>query len=159
MKKKSIFLFLSMIVLGVCSALGFFNIKSEQVHAESSVYEGSTTASVWEGACENEVDETDFFTISATKEHHILTARGFGFFAQRVTSGLYPFIDEKVFLDCDIDLAKHEWKPIGYDDGHSFKGTFDGQGHSIYNLKISQKTSDYAGLFGFATGSISDLTQ
>ncbi len=157
MKKKSIFLFLSMIVLGVCSALGFFNIKSERVQAESDLYIGSTTASEWNGEYENEVDETDFFTISATKEHHILTARGFGFFAQRVTSGLYPFIDEKVFLDCDIDLAGKEWKPIGYDDGHAFKGTFDGQGHSIYNLKISQKTSDYAGLFGFATGSISNL--
>lgn len=173
MKRKSIFLFLSMFVLGVISTLGFFNIKSEQVYAES------TTASVWDGNYRSEVDETDFYTCSGCgvsssgTHHHILTATGFGFFAHRVISGLYPFLDETVYLDCDIDLKNNEWLPIGFDDGHSFKGTFNGQGHYIYNLKISNPEGkyrsvfnipsdvevnyNYAGLFGTAAGTISNI--
>ncbi len=154
MKKKSIFLFISMIVLGVMSTLGFFHVKSEPVYAES------TTASVWDGDYADEIDEIDFYTVAGSgvnpTTHHILTAKGFGFFAKRVTSGLYPFINETVYLDCDIDLDSKAWTPIGYDDGHSFKGTFDGQGHYIYNLKISS-ANGYAGLFGTSIGSISNL--
>ena len=56
MKRKSIFLFLSMFILGVVSTLGFFNTKSERVYAES------TSASTWGGTYASEVDETDFYT-------------------------------------------------------------------------------------------------
>lgn len=38
------------------------------------------------------------------------------------------------------------WEPIGAKD--VFSGTFDGGGHTINGLYISQTTSDYAGLFG-----------
>lgn len=171
MKRKSIFLFLSMMILGVCSTLGFFHIKSEHVYAES------TTASVWDGEYENDVADTDFFTCNGNCEngdtsthHHILTAKGFGFFARRVISGLYPFINETVYLDRDIDLKKLDWAPIGHDDGHAFKGAFNGQGHYIYNLKISNPKEvyknkfgtelekiNYAGLFGTTTGSVKNL--
>lgn len=59
-------------------------------------------------------------------------------------------------LTTDIDLAGHEWTPIGiglnktsiYDiDRNYFCGTFDGQGHTISNLKI-RGTHTFAGLFG-----------
>lgn len=60
---------------------------------------------------------------------------------------------DKHFKDCtlalttDIDLAGHEWTPIGIGLSNYFCGTFDGQGHTISNLKI-RGTYFYAGLFG-----------
>lgn len=60
-------------------------------------------------------------------------------------------------LTNDIDLSEFnggEWIPIGdYDNSeHAFQGTFDGQGHVIYNLKITQPSNmmsmSYNGLFG-----------
>ena len=51
----------------------------------------------------------------------------------------------------DIDLCGHEWTPIG--NGKHFKGTFDGQGHTISGMTIT----DHAGqnqkaLFGTVSG-------
>lgn len=51
-------------------------------------------------------------------------------------------------LTADIDLNHHEWKPIG--SGYQFKGTFDGQNHTVSNMKCT--TSQYAGLFGLLQG-------
>ena len=50
----------------------------------------------------------------------------------------------------DYDLNGKEWMPIGAsEDGSSgtFSGTFQGDDHIIYNLKITEGT-DYQGLFG-----------
>lgn len=62
-------------------------------------------------------------------------------------------------LTRDISLSDSaSWLPIGYftNEGDSepmpFKGNFDGQGYRIYNLKISDTTQDYAGLFGSIHG-------
>ncbi len=40
------------------------------------------------------------------------------------------------------------WTPIG-NSTSMFKGNFDGNNHSIKNLKISKKNTDYIGLFGY----------
>ncbi len=55
-------------------------------------------------------------------------------------------------LVADIDLAGNEWVPIGTAT-NPFTGIFDGQGHVISHLTISQEY-DYLGLFGFSTGTI-----
>ncbi len=35
-------------------------------------------------------------------------------------------------LTDDLNLATHNWTPIGYDNSHhTYVGTFDGQGHSV----------------------------
>ncbi|MCD8136033.1 MAG: hypothetical protein LUH01_08810 [Parabacteroides gordonii] len=57
------------------------------------------------------------------------------------------FKDCTLALTTDIDLAGHEWTPIGIGLSNYFCGTFDGQGHTISNLKI-RGTYFYAGLFG-----------
>lgn len=49
-------------------------------------------------------------------------------------------------LTADIDLNNHEWTPIG---SYPFKGTFDGQNHTVSNLKCT--TSSRAGLFSNVT--------
>ena len=65
-------------------------------------------------------------------------------------------------LTADIDLAGSEWTPIGTwvpsgeteeeqeipSPDHAFTGTFDGNGHTISNLKIDQPQGLTLGLFG-----------
>ena len=50
----------------------------------------------------------------------------------------------------DIDLANEEWVPIGY-FGNSYSGTFDGQGYSITNFKMTITGTRGVGLFGDIT--------
>lgn len=64
-------------------------------------------------------------------------------------------------LTRDISLSDTaSWLPIGYftNEGDSepkpFKGNFDGNGYRVYNLKISDTTQDYAGLFGSVHGAV-----
>lgn len=55
------------------------------------------------------------------------------------------FADKYIVLDRDIDLSAHQWRPIGFwsfstvetDQTIYFKGTFDGQGHRITGLTIT----------------------
>ncbi len=49
------------------------------------------------------------------------------------------------------------WLPIGYDTGHTFKGTFDGAGHTISGLTIHKAYYQYSGLFGVNGGEIKNL--
>ena len=49
-------------------------------------------------------------------------------------------------LTKNIDLAGHYWTPIG-SNGKIFKGTFDGDGHTVKNLLITGNNSN-VGLFG-----------
>lgn len=67
--------------------------------------------------------------------------------ARSVNSG-DDYSNITVKLTCDIDLNNIEWTPIGYgsstgygtldtEDSHYFNGTFDGQNHTIKNLKIT----------------------
>ena len=59
----------------------------------------------------------------------------------------------------DIDLSAYSegegWEPIG-STGAQFKGVFDGNGHTITNLKIN-RTTNYVGLFGYATSTIKNV--
>ena len=55
----------------------------------------------------------------------------------------------------DIDLSAYSegegWEPIGT-SGSQFKGIFDGDGHTISNLKINRIDLNYVGLFGYISG-------
>lgn len=70
-------------------------------------------------------------------------------FANYINTG-NNFKDKTAKLAADIDLAGAEWIPIGTKNNH-FHGTFDGQGHTISNFKITQKhdgDNAQAALFG-----------
>lgn len=76
-------------------------------------------------------------------------------FANMVNGG-ESFSGKTVVLTADIDLANQEWTPIGQTNGYYaetyFQGTFDGQGHTISNLSITNtnESGNYAaGFFGF----------
>ena len=56
--------------------------------------------------------------------------------------------DINITLDTDIDLTGKDWTPIGTDYDNSYKGTFDGGGHTITGLTVT--TNDqFVGLFGY----------
>ena len=76
------------------------------------------------------------------------------YFASQVNSG-NTYKGETVKLNADIDLAGYNWIPIGQpgpggttDFSTSFCGTFDGQNHTVSNVKVSNE--GWAGLFGLA---------
>ena len=74
------------------------------------------------------------------------------------------FAGETFVLLEDIDLENVAWNPIGNVKGSNkeqytwnFKGTFDGNGHVIKNLKVNN--ANVAGLFGYMTqGTVKNLT-
>ncbi len=85
------------------------------------------------------------------------------------TSSVYPtgntlMSDLTVKLMNDLDLHGIKWNPIAstyssYDNNKGFKGTFDGNGHTINNLHINKPDNNYVGLFGVLSqnGVIQDL--
>lgn len=72
-------------------------------------------------------------------------------------------MSRKIFkLTADIDLSDHVWVPIGVDRNHGFQGAFDGNGYTISGMRIGSADTPYAsgyyvGLFGYATGTITDV--
>ena len=61
----------------------------------------------------------------------------------------------------NIDLSNYnngEWIPLVTDDSGDFRGTFDGNGHTISNLKQTRNYGEFSGLFGrMSNASISNL--
>ena len=56
------------------------------------------------------------------------------------------------------------WAPLGtdgaggiYNTGNGFAGIFDGLGHTISNLTVNIGANDYAGLFGYSSGTIRNV--
>ena len=54
-------------------------------------------------------------------------------------------------LKNDITLSDAEWTPIGTSD-HPFKGTLDGNGHTIKGLTVGNGANDDKAFFGFTNG-------
>lgn len=66
----------------------------------------------------------------------------------------------KYILACDISLdGFSNWEPIGTKN-KPFRGTLNGNGNTISNLKIKSLDTNntYAGLFGYNTGTIQNLS-
>lgn len=60
----------------------------------------------------------------------------------------------------DIDMTEVlSFEPIGFDKNSTFAGHYDGENHTISNLKVNRRDESYAGLFGFieAGGSVRNL--
>ena len=113
---------------------------------------------------------TDGVTTDEAENYHIYNAAGLKWVANVVnsTTPYTPtlFDNKTVYLTNDIDLENNEWIPIGDDRfaRTAFKGVFDGQGHTVKNVKITKKTdkddankSAY-GLFGNLGGTLKNLT-
>ena len=85
------------------------------------------------------------YTIESNGSYTVTSADGLMNIAELVNGGKS---DINITLDTDIDLTGKDWTPIGTDYDNSYKGTFDGGGHTITGLTFT--TNDqYVGLFGY----------
>ena len=85
------------------------------------------------------------YTIESNGSYTVTSADGLMNIAKLVNGGK---TDINITLDKNIDLTGKDWTPIGTSVDNSYKGTFDGGGHTITGLTIT--TNDqYAGLFGY----------
>ncbi len=82
---------------------------------------------------------------SNTNTYTVYNADGLMNIAELVNGGKS---DINITLDTDIDLTGKDWTPIGTDYDNSYKGTFDGGGHTITGLTFTTN-DEYAGLFGW----------
>ena len=84
------------------------------------------------------------YTIESNGSYTVTSADGLMNIAELVNGGKS---DINITLDTDIDLTGKDWTPIGTDYDNSYKGTFDGGGHTITGLTFTTN-DEYAGLFG-----------
>nr|WP_298161027.1 fimbrillin family protein [uncultured Prevotella sp.] len=85
------------------------------------------------------------YTIESDGSYTVTSADGLMNIAELVNGGKS---DINITLTADIDLTGKDWTPIGTDYDNSYKGTFDGGGHTITGLTFT--TNDkFAGLFGW----------
>ena len=85
------------------------------------------------------------YTIESNGSYTVTSADGLMNIAKLVNGGKS---DINITLDKDIDLTGKDWTPIGTDYDNSYKGTFDGGGHTITGLTFTTN-DEYAGLFGW----------
>jgi len=151
----------------VCEDLKLIRLEPENNHKfvnRKCIYCGIDEAG-WSGSVATSFSggsgtETDPYLISSGEELAFL-AHVVNTGAQNGEFKYYKNLYYK--LTNDIDLNGLEWDPIGcyyYDGGHKFAGCFDGDGHSIYNMKITEaKDPLYRnfGLFGFVSGTIENV--
>ena len=85
------------------------------------------------------------YTIESNGSYTVTSADGLMNIAKLVNGGKS---DINITLDTDIDLTGKDWTPIGTDYDNSYKGTFDGGGHTITGLTFTTNDQE-AGLFGW----------
>ena len=85
------------------------------------------------------------YTIESNGSYTVTSADGLMNIAELVNGGKS---DINITLDTDIDLTGKDWTPIGTNFDNSYKGTFDGGGHTITGLTFTTN-DEYAGLFGY----------
>lgn len=117
--------------------------------------------SVWNGGVDTDWEQNG-------NTYYIYTADELAGLAQKVNSGTsysgYTFL---LMDDLNLNGSSHNWNTIGYFNGlaagtgvtnrNPFKGTFDGQGHTISNYSASYNAGGgtgriTVGLFGYTTG-------
>lgn len=147
MKKKVLSLLLTL-----CLAMTFLPMAAFAEGTSVDNWDGSADTSWYVG------HETD-------TEYHITTAEQLAGLAELTNIGIdtgastgNTFENKIIYIDCDLDLGGYPWTPItnrNVDDGYFFKGTFDGQRHTIYNLnRHGTGTDSFDSLFGYVQGGV-----
>ena len=85
------------------------------------------------------------YTIESNGSYTVTSADGLMNIAELVNGGK---TDINITFDKNIDLTGKDWTPIGTNYDNSYKGTFDGGGHTITGLTVTTYDK-YAGLFGW----------
>ena len=117
-----------------------------KVNATGLTLEGCTIGSWADGGGESgAAEDLGYIYDSNTKTYTVYNTNGLMNIAELVNGGKS---DINITLDTDIDLTGKDWTPIGTDYDNSYKGTFDGGGHTITGLTFTTN-DEYAGLFGW----------
>ena len=117
-----------------------------KVNATGLTLEGCTIGSWTDGGGESgAAEDLGYIYDSNTNTYTVYNADGLMNIAELVNGGKS---DINITLDTDIDLTGKDWTPIGTDYDNSYKGTFDGGGHTITGLTFTTN-DEYAGLFGW----------
>ena len=115
-----------------------------KVNATGLTLEGCAIGSWADGGGESgAAEDLDYIYDSNTKTYTVYNANGLLAWNEAAQK------DRSIncTLTADINLTGKDWTPIGTDYNNSYKGTFDGGGHTITGLTFT--TNDkYAGLFG-----------
>ncbi len=110
-------------------------------------FEGNETIAFWDGSNEE-------VTPTADGVYEISNGSQLAWVAQQVNAGTETFSGKTVKLVKNIYLANRPWTPIGNNSAVYFKGTFDGNGKTIYDLNSYSERNEKegseqtAGLFG-----------
>lgn len=146
--------FLLFLLMGCLSGYSF---------AETESWDGKTADTGWYEENQNAVS----YTIETPAQ-----LAGLAAIVNGTAEGLAQddFQGQEICLGADLDLRGEEWTPIGTAknsasgsfvkaESAAFQGTFDGKGHKIENLKISD-SEDGAALFGYigTDSSVKELT-
>ena len=117
-----------------------------RVNTTGLTLEGCTIGSWVDGGGESgAAEDLGYIYDSNTNTYTVYNADGLMNIAELVNGGKS---DINITLDTDIDLTGKDWTPIGTDYDNSYKGTFDGGGHTITGLTFTTN-DEYAGLFGW----------
>ena len=117
-----------------------------KVNATGLTLEGCTIGDWADGGGESgAAEDLGYIYDSNTKTYTVYNATGLMNIAELVNGGKS---DINITIDTDIDLTGKDWTPIGTDYDNSYKGTFDGGGHTITGLTFTTN-DEYAGLFGW----------
>ena len=117
-----------------------------KVNTTGLTLEGCTIGDWADGGGESgEAEDLGYIYDSNTKTYTVYNANGLMNIAKLVNGGKS---DINITLDTDIDLTGKDWTPIGTDYDNSYKGTFDGGGHTITGLTFTTN-DEFAGLFGW----------
>ena len=117
-----------------------------KVNATGLTLEGCTIGDWADGGGESgEAEDLGYIYDSNTNTYTVYNADGLMNVAELVNGGK---TDINITLDKNIDLTGKAWTPIGTDYDNSYKGTFDGGGHTITGLTFTTN-DEFAGLFGW----------
>ena len=116
-----------------------------KVNATGLALEGCTIGDWADGGGESGEAEDLGYSIQNDGSYMVYNANGLMNIAELVNGGK---TDINITLDKNIDLTGKDWTPIGTDYDNSYKGTFDGGGHTITGLTFTTN-DEYAGLFGW----------
>ena len=117
-----------------------------KVNATGLTLEGCTIGDWADGGGESgAAEDLGYIYDSNTNTYTVYNADGLMNVAELVNGGK---TDINITLDKNIDLTGKGWTPIGTSFDNSYKGTFDGGGHTITGLAVT--TNDqFVGLFGY----------
>lgn len=137
------FIILICIAMGSCAAWA----------QSASVWDGTTPSTTWNAANITAAGITGSGTQS--NPYVIHNATGFVYFWWAANNGKISSSTQYWALGADIDLDNNTWAYVN--SNGTFKGKFDGQNHTISNMKLVPHTSNYNyGLFCMVEGQAAD---